>query len=76
MVNKVKKSKINFKGRTVNIGIDMHKISWRITALVEGDTVLAITLAKPTYSGPHVKDKFHEYLRCTQQYYFGMTTGN
>ena len=27
----------------------MHKISWRITALVEGDTVLAITLAKPTY---------------------------
>ena len=33
----------------VNIGIDMHKISWRITALVEGDTVLAITLANPSY---------------------------
>ena len=49
MATKVKKNKINFKGKTVNIGIDMHKISWRITALVEGDTVLAITLAKPTY---------------------------
>jgi len=49
MASKVKKNKINFKGKTVNIGIDMHKISWRITALVEGDIVLGITLANPTY---------------------------
>ena len=49
MTSKVKRNKINFKGKTVNIGIDMHKISWRITARVEGDTVLAITLARPTY---------------------------
>ena len=49
MASKVKENKINFKGKTVNIGIDMHKISWRITARVEGDTVLAITLARPTY---------------------------
>jgi transposase len=49
MATKVKKNKINFKGKMVNIGIDMHKISWRITALVEGDTVLTITLARPTY---------------------------
>jgi hypothetical protein len=49
MATKVKKNKINFKGKTVNIGIDMHKISWRITARVEGDTILAITLARPTY---------------------------
>ena len=49
MASKVKKSKINFKGKTVSIGIDMHKKSWRITALVEGDIVLGITLASPTY---------------------------
>jgi transposase len=33
----------------VCIGIDMHKFSWRITALVEGEIVMAITLAKPSY---------------------------
>ena len=49
MASKVKDNKFNFKGKTVNIGIDMHKISWRVTALVEGDTVLAITLANPNY---------------------------
>ena len=49
MASKVKKNKVNFKGKMVNIGIDMHKISWRVTALVEGDVVLAITLARPNY---------------------------
>ena len=49
MASKVKKNKINFKGKMVNIGIDMHKRSWRITALVEGDIVMALTLAKPGY---------------------------
>ncbi|MBW1868692.1 MAG: hypothetical protein JRI73_05225, partial [Deltaproteobacteria bacterium] len=48
MASKVKKSKINFKGKTVSIGIDMHKKSWRITALVEEEIVLGITLASPT----------------------------
>lgn len=33
----------------VNIGIDIHKLFWRITALIEGDIVLAATLARPTY---------------------------
>ena len=49
MATKTKRNKINFKGKIVNIGIDMHKRSWRITALVEGDIVMAITLSKPTY---------------------------
>jgi transposase len=49
MVSKVKENKINFKGKMVNIGVDMHKLSWRITALVEGDVVLAVNLAKPRY---------------------------
>jgi len=46
---KVKKNKINFKGKTVHIGIDMHKRSWHITALVEGDIVMTLTLARPGY---------------------------
>jgi len=49
MASKVKEKKINFKGKTVNIGVDMHKLSWRITALVEGDIVLAVNLAQPNY---------------------------
>ena len=49
MVSKVKENKINFKGKMVNIGVDLHKLSWRITALVEGDVVLAVNLAKPKY---------------------------
>ena len=49
MAIKVQRNKINFKGKMINIGIDMHKRSWRITALSEGDIVMGITLAKPTY---------------------------
>ena len=39
------KKKINFKGKLGSIDIGMHKHSWRITALVEGDVVLTVTLA-------------------------------
>lgn len=49
MASKVKQNKVNFKGKTVNIGVDMHKLSWRITALVEGDIILAVNLAQPSY---------------------------
>jgi transposase len=49
MASKVKENKINFKGKTINIGVDMHKLSWRITALVEGDIILAVNLAPPSY---------------------------
>ena len=49
MASNVKKTGVNFKGKTVSIGIDMHKRSWHITALVEGDAVLGITLANPSY---------------------------
>jgi hypothetical protein len=45
----VQRNKINFKGKTVSIGIDMHKASWSITALVEGEIVATITLARPSY---------------------------
>ena len=50
MPTNVKKSKINFKGKTVNIGIDMHKAFWHITAVVETKVVMAFTLASPKYS--------------------------
>jgi transposase len=49
MARKVKKAEVNFKEKTVSIGIDMHKRSWHITALVEGTVVLGITLANPSY---------------------------
>jgi hypothetical protein len=32
-----------------NIGIDMHKHFWNITALVEGGIVLAVTLPRENY---------------------------
>jgi transposase len=65
MVSKVKENKINFKGKIVNIGLDMHKLSWRITALVEGDVVLAVNLAKPKYdSFIHLISRFEgNYVR-------------
>jgi transposase len=49
MAIKVQRNKINFKGKMINIGIDMHKHFWHITALVEGDIVMAVTLARPNY---------------------------
>jgi len=48
-VIKLKKSKVNFKEKVVNVGIDMHKRSWRITALVDGDIVMAVRLGMPKY---------------------------
>ena len=32
MATKIKKNAINLKGKIVNIGIDVHKRSWRVTA--------------------------------------------
>ena len=37
MASKVKRNTISFNGKMVNIGVDMHKQSWRRTALVEGE---------------------------------------
>jgi len=49
MKTNVKKNKINFKGKMVSIGVDMHKRSWHITALAEGEIVLPISLPRPNY---------------------------
>ena len=37
MASRVKRNTRNFNGKMVNIGIDMHKQSWRVTALVAGE---------------------------------------
>jgi hypothetical protein len=49
MSKNLKKRKICFKGKIVNIGIDMHKRFWQITVLVEGTILFAITMSKPDY---------------------------
>ena len=49
MTSNAKKNPITFNGKMVSIGIDMHKHSWRITALVEGNIVMSATLARPTH---------------------------
>lgn len=66
MARKVKKSEVNFKGKTVSIGIDMHKRSWHITALVEGDVVLGMTLSSPSYTG--FKRIFGRFTTCVSKY--------
>ena len=37
MAIRVKRTKVDFKDKVVDIGIDTHKRSWRITAFIEGD---------------------------------------
>ena len=39
---------VNVNGKTVNVGIDVHKLSWHVTALVEGIVVESATI-KPSY---------------------------
>ena len=38
---------VNVNGKTVNVGIDVHKQSWQVTALIEGVVVTAVTI-KPS----------------------------
>jgi transposase len=39
---------MNVNGKTVNVGIDVHKVSWHVTALVEGIIVESATI-QPSY---------------------------
>jgi transposase len=50
MTSKLKKNKINFNRKMVSIGIDIHKRSWHITALADGEIVLTMTLSRPNYT--------------------------
>ena len=35
---------VDVNGKTVTISIDVHKLSWQVTALVEGVVVRAVTI--------------------------------
>jgi hypothetical protein len=49
MASKLKGTKINFNGKMVSIGADMHKHSWHITALADGEIVLPVSQSRPNY---------------------------
>ena len=48
MKKRLNADKVNVNGKTVNVGIDVHKQSWQVTALIEGVVVTAVTI-KPSY---------------------------
>ena len=50
MTKKISNHKINIKEKIISIGIDVHKTSWRVTAINAGEIILAITISKPNYS--------------------------
>ena len=49
MRRRVTNNSSNFNGKIINVGIDVHKLSWRVTVMVEGVVVKAVTI-KPSYS--------------------------
>ena len=49
MAIRVNKTQESFKAKTIYIGIDMHKLSWCITAVADGEVVMGCTLTWPTY---------------------------
>jgi len=56
MTTRIKKNKGSFKTRTIDIGIGVHKLSWRISAAADGEVVMTFTVSKfpfpVTRSGP------------------------
>ena len=48
MKKRLNADQMNVNGKTVNVGIDVHKVSWHVTALVEGIVVESATI-NPSY---------------------------
>ena len=48
MRKRLNADKVNVNGKTVNVGIDVHKLSWHVTVLVEGVVIESVTI-KPSY---------------------------
>ena len=48
MKKRLNAEKVNVNGKTVNVGIDVHTVSWHVTVLVEGIVVESATI-KPCY---------------------------
>ena len=47
MRKRLNAEKVNVNGKTVNVGIDVHNLSWHVTVLVEGIVVESATI-KPS----------------------------
>jgi transposase len=48
MKKRLNADKVNVNGKTINVGIDVHKLSWHVTALFGGVVVESATI-KPSY---------------------------
>ena len=48
MAMSVKESNLGIKGKVVNVGIDVHRRSWRVTSLVDG-VILLSGSSTPSY---------------------------
>jgi len=48
MKKRLNADKVTVNGKTVNVGIDVHKLSWHVTVLVEGVVIESVTI-KPSY---------------------------
>jgi transposase len=59
MAIRVNKTQGSYKAKTIYIGIDMHKLSWRITAMADNEVVMACTLSRPTYKA--FKNMLHKF---------------
>jgi len=50
MAKRVLNKKLTVKRKVINIGIDVHKSSWRVTGIAEGEIILAVNISKPNYN--------------------------
>jgi hypothetical protein len=50
MERKVLNLKGSVKGKVISVGIDVHSLSWQVTALADSEVIMAVTISKPDYS--------------------------
>jgi transposase len=49
MDKKIINLKKSVKGKVISVGIDVHSLSWQITALADAEVIMAVTISKPEY---------------------------
>ncbi len=69
----VKSDKISLKGKTVNIGMDVHKKSFNITALVEGEIVGRVAMPSKYAALKRWLERFSDAARVRVAYEAGPT---
>jgi hypothetical protein len=45
MDKKVLPLKHSVKGKVISVGIDVHRLSWQIAALTDGEVIMAVTIS-------------------------------